>query len=85
MFKVPTNASQPNQKKPDRIETRKTKLESDDILDPLDLLEPIYEEPAKPDRPVNKFRQFPIKKNFPRKIKKRKYSDVRDDVSDLFW
>ncbi|XP_019875972.2 uncharacterized protein LOC109603910 isoform X1 [Aethina tumida] len=79
MFKVPTNASQPNQKKPDRIETRKTKLESDDILDPLDLLEPIYEEPAKPDRPVNKFRQFPIKKNFPRKIKKRKYSDVRDD------
>lgn len=59
----------------------------DDLLDPLDLLEPLYEEAAEEKKPStvvkpkeNKYNYQPVKKPFTRRLRKRKLSDSRDPV-----
>ncbi|RZC40347.1 myoneurin-like, partial [Asbolus verrucosus] len=60
--------------------------DNDDLLDPLDLLEPLYEEAAEEKKPSStmvkpkeiKYQYQPIKKPFTRKLRKRKYSEQRD-------
>ncbi|CAH0548584.1 unnamed protein product [Brassicogethes aeneus] len=58
--------------------TRRNSCHNEDILDPLDLLEPVYEEPAKEERPTpnrtrEKYQNIPVRK----KLKKRKYTEIR--------
>ncbi|XP_063930516.1 midasin-like isoform X3 [Zophobas morio] len=58
----------------------------DDLLDPLDLLEPLYEEAAEEKKPAstvvkpkeNKYQYQPMKKPFTRRLRKRKYSEQRE-------
>ncbi|XP_068900185.1 uncharacterized protein [Tenebrio molitor] len=60
--------------------------DNDDLLDPLDLLEPLYEEAAEEKKPTstvvrpkeNKYQYQPMKKPFTRRLRKRKYSEQRD-------
>ncbi|KXZ75599.1 hypothetical protein TcasGA2_TC015970 [Tribolium castaneum] len=53
----------------------------DDLLDPLDLLEPLYEEAAEEKKPAvtkpkeNKYQYQPVKKPFGRRLRKRKFSE----------
>ncbi|KAJ8953714.1 hypothetical protein NQ314_007324 [Rhamnusium bicolor] len=63
----------------------KESIKNDDILDPLDLLEPVYEELTKESKPASvptKFKEcksMPIKKGLPKKLKKRKFSEEREE------
>ncbi|XP_044261462.1 uncharacterized protein LOC123009313 isoform X2 [Tribolium madens] len=56
----------------------------DDLLDPLDLLEPLYEEAAEEKKPAvtkpkeNKYQYQPVKKPFGRRLRKRKYSEQQN-------
>lgn len=53
-----------------------------DILDPFDLLEPIYEEVQKETRTIapKENKSLPVKKNLAKKVKKRKITEERDEV-----
>lgn len=64
--------------------------ENDDLIDPLELLEPLYEEAADEKKPrstlgrppkENKYQYQPVRKSFPKKLRKRKHSDAREPVS----
>lgn len=58
----------------------KEPLNKEGILDPLDLLEPVYEEVTKESAPpkVKEVKNIPLKKG---KLKKRKFSEEREEVS----
>lgn len=68
----------------------KEAISKGDILDPFDLLEPVYEEVQKEPKPAaitNKVKEVSksvsIKRNIQKKVKKRKISD-RDEVMNYF-
>lgn len=70
----------------------KETISKGDILDPLDLLEPVYEEVQKEPKPpsmLNKAKEInkavPVKKSVQKKVKKRKISDDRDEVSRMIF
>lgn len=65
----------------------KEAISKGDILDPFDLLEPVYEEvqkepkpPCTPNKTKEATKNVPVKKGVQKKVKKRKISDDRDEV-----
>lgn len=64
----------------------KESVSEKDILDPFDLLEPVYEEVQKEIKsvlPVPKIKEnknLPVKKSLAKKVKKRKMTEERDEV-----
>lgn len=71
--------------KPDKLLIKES-ISKGDILDPYDLLEPIYEEVQK-EKPINILnkskeanKNVAMKRNVQKKVKKRKISDDREEV-----
>lgn len=62
----------------------KDAISKGDILDPFDLLEPVYEEvqeePVIANKAKDSNKTVSLKKNVQKKVKKRKISDDRDEV-----
>lgn len=60
----------------------KEPLSKGGILDPLDLLEPVYEEVTKESVPprIKEIKNVPVKRG---KLKKRKFSEEREEVSRI--
>lgn len=75
-----------SQLKPNPV-PRRIDTDSDDVLDPLDLLEPVYEELTKDNKPSTsniKQKESPkyaqIKRHIPKRVKRRRYSDESEEV-----
>lgn len=71
---------------PKRVDT-----DSDDVLDPLDLLEPVYEELTKDNKPSTSnmkakesLKLAQIKRHLPKRVKRRRYSDESEEVTDIY-
>lgn len=75
---------------PNNYESASVDYENEELLDPLDLLEPLYEEMAEEKQPnVKKDVKVqvyqPVKRNFPKKIRKRKISEPREEPVSRKW
>ncbi|XP_060534257.1 uncharacterized protein LOC132706761 isoform X2 [Cylas formicarius] len=75
-------------------EKEKTPLKKGDMIDPLDLLEPVYEEITKEPPPLLKpaiplklreVKHVPIKRNIGKKVKKRRYVEDREESPPLMF